>query len=124
MTDHRSTAPAVRSAGATWQVQLSQLVELSRQQVFIHAVALEPDSADTSAIGQLIDGWDTARRAAGNADDPDVEGDDAAIVAFQTATDDLQEWFTTNTLIDDLDAFFPYDGTASPRAPEVPGKKR
>ena len=108
MTDPSSAAAAVRSEGATWQVQLSQLVELSRQQVFIFAVALEPDSADAATIGQLIERWDTARRSA-------AEDEDAATLAFQTATDDLQEWFTSNTLIDDLDAFFPYDGTASAR---------
>lgn len=114
MTDPNGTAPAVRSEGATWQVQLSQLVELSRQQVFIHAVALEPDSADTATIGQLIERWDTARRATGNAGDPDAESN-GEVVAFQAATDALQEWFTTATLMDDLDAFFPYDGAASPR---------
>ncbi len=79
----------------------------------IHAVALEPDSSDTAAIGQLIDGWDAARRAAGAADE--AGGDDAAVAAFQDATDALQGWFTANTLIDELEAFFPYDGTATPR---------
>lgn len=104
----------MRSAGARWQIQLSQLVELSRQQVMIHAIALEPDSADTAAIGQLIESWDTARRAAGGAGDPGsgADGDEAA---FPEATDALQGWFTGNTLIDDLDAFFPYDGMATPR---------
>lgn len=79
----------------------------------IHAVALEPDSSDMAAIGQLIDGWDAARRAAGAA--AEAGEDDSAVVAFQDATDALQGWFIGNTLIDDLEAFFPYDGTATPR---------
>ncbi len=80
----------------------------------IHGIALEPDGADTAAIGQLIESWDTARRSAGTADEADsgADGNDAA---FQEATDALQGWFTDNTLIGDLDAFFPYDGMATPR---------